>query len=97
MLSKEESAKRISCTFTRTSDGYVYDIVFPQSCLEPLALRDGFPAGFALHVHDKDDPKELPGRKGVNLSAKNGAHVNNEPSLWPRMILRKTEAQPVRK
>lgn len=97
MLSKEESAKRISCTFTRTPDGYVYDIVFPQSCLEPLALRDGFPAGFALHVHDKDDPKELPGRKGANLSAKNGAHVNNEPSLWPRMILRKTEAKPVRK
>ena len=92
MLSREEAAKQISSRFTRTARGYIYDIVFPQSCLEPLKLRDGFPAGFALHLHDKDDAGEVPGRKGVNLSIQPGGHVNNTPSVWPRMILKKKAA-----
>lgn len=87
MPTKEEAAQRITCDFKVTEKGYAYTITFGQRYLEPLMLRKGFTSGFALYLHDTDNPKGIGCPKGLSLATEMGSHCDYKPHLWPLMIL----------
>ena len=87
MATKEEAAKKIVCDFQRTAKGYTYTIVFGGRYLEPIVLRKGFIAGFALYLHDRDDSDVPPGVKAVSLATEPGSHCDYKPHVWPLMVL----------
>lgn len=88
MPTAEEAAKKIRCQFTRTRNGYRYDLVFPQRYLEPFQLKPGAQAGFCLFLHDKDSLADKTGGKGVTITSEAGKPADHNPHLWPRMILK---------
>lgn len=87
MPSKEEAMRNVKCTFRKTAEGYRYTMIFPQRYLEPLKLTEGTLAGFAIFLHDRDDPKLASGKKGLSSSVVQGQHCDYQPHLWPIMIL----------
>jgi hypothetical protein len=87
MATKEEAAAKIKCDFQRTEKGYAYTITFGQRYLEPIVLRKGFTAGFALFLHDRDDPEIPSGVKGLSLATEPGSHCDYKPHVWPLLIL----------
>jgi hypothetical protein len=87
MASKDEAAQKIKCEFQRTAKGFAYTITFGQRYLEPIVLRKGFVAGFALFLHDRDDASVPSGVKGLSLATEPGSHCDYKPHLWPLMIL----------
>lgn len=88
MPSKQEAAEKIQCDFQRTKHGYCYTISFGQRYLEPLMLREGFLAGFALYLHDFDDPDRKT-HKGLTTGITPGKHCQMRPFDWPLMILKR--------
>lgn len=88
MPTPEDAARNVKCEFTRTKNGYVYEICFPQSYVEPFQLKRGSQAGFALFLHDKDSLADKTGGKGVSIGMEKGKTVDRKPHLWPRMILK---------
>ena len=87
MPTKEQAAKGIQCDFQRTDKGYVYTIVFAQKYLAPIVLREGFVAGFALYLHDKDRQDGNVVWKGLDTATEAGSHCDYKPHVWPLMIL----------
>jgi hypothetical protein len=88
MPTKEDAATQIKNDFQRTEKGYTYTITFDRRFLEPIALRKGFVAGFALYLHDKDSKPDVGGcPKGLSLATEPGSHCDYKPHLWPLMIL----------
>lgn len=85
MPKKEEASKKIICDFKRTADGYLYTITFGQRYIEPIVLRKGFISGFALYLHDQDEP-DGKNQKAITTSTKKGAHCQYLPQFWPLMI-----------
>jgi hypothetical protein len=88
MPTKEQAAKGIRCDFQRTAKGYAYTIVFAQKHLEPIVLREGFVAGFALYLHDKDHQDGKVVWKGLDTATEPGSHCDYKPHVWPLMILK---------
>jgi hypothetical protein len=88
MPTKEQAAKGIGCDFQRTAKGYAYTIVFAQKHLEPIVLREGFVAGFALYLHDKDHQDGKVVWKGLDTATEPGSHCDYKPHVWPLMILK---------
>lgn len=87
MPTKEEAMRNVKCTFKRTPEGYRYTMIFPQRYLEPMKLEKGTRAGFAIFLHDRDDPKLSAGKKGLSCSTSPGSHCDYRPHLWPVMVL----------
>jgi len=87
MPTKEQAAKGVKCDFQRTAKGYDYTIVFAQKYIEPIVLRQGFVAGFALYLHDMDIQDDKVVWKGLNTATEPGSHCDDKPHLWPLMIL----------
>ena len=79
---KEEAARGIPCKFTRTKEGFVYEITFPQKYIEPFVLQPGSRAGFGLYIHDRI------GVYNLSTATKKGAHCNYRPDLWPIIVLK---------
>ena len=79
--------RNVRCTFKRTPEGYRYTMIFPQRYLEPMKLEKGTRAGFAIFLHDRDDPKLPAGKKGLSSSTSQGSHCDYRPHLWPVMVL----------
>ncbi|WPJ95554.1 carbohydrate binding domain-containing protein [Coraliomargarita algicola] len=88
MPTKEEAAAQVVNDFQITEQGYSYTITFNRRFLEPIALREGTVAGFALYLHDKDANPDVGGcPKGLSLGTEAGSHCDYKPHLWPLMIL----------
>ena len=87
MPSKEEAAKNMLCDFRRADDGYEYVLTLPSRYIEPLYLRKGIVAGFALYLHDKDGTAEKTSHKGISTGTLRGEHVQARPETWPLVIL----------
>ena len=87
MPSKEEAAKNVLCDFRRTGDGYEYVLTLPSRYIEPLYLRKGTVAGFALYLHDKDGTAEKTSHKAISTGTLLGEHVQDRPNTWPLVIL----------
>lgn len=88
MPTAEEASKKVKCQFTRTKNGYCYEIEFPQRYLEPFQLKSGSQAGFCLFLHDKDSLADKTGGKGLTITSERGKPADHNPHLWPRMILK---------
>ena len=87
MPSKEEAAKNVLCDFRRTGDGYEYVLTLPSRYIEPLYLRKGTVAGFALYLHDKDGTAEKTSHKAISTGTLLGEHVQDRPNAWSLVIL----------
>ena len=87
MPTKEQAAQGGKCDFQRTEKGYSYTIVFAQKYIDPIVLRLGFVAGFALYLHDMDIQDGKVVWKGLNTATKPGSHCDYNPHLWPLMML----------
>lgn len=88
MPTKEEAAQKVGCDFRRTADGYEYVLTLKQRYIEPILLKKGAIAGFALYLHDKDGTPEKFAEKAVTTGTRPNAHVQFAPAIWPLMILR---------
>jgi hypothetical protein len=87
MPTKDEVRQKVKCHFERVSDQkYVYTITLAQRYLEPMRLETGTVAGFALYLHDRMDDGDF-GNKGMSLATEPGAHCDNNPKIWPLMML----------
>ncbi len=87
MPTKDEVRQKVKCLFERVSDTrYIYTITLAQRYLEPMRLEKGTVAGFALYLHDRMDDGTF-GNKGMSLATEPGAHCDNNPKLWPLMML----------
>ena len=87
MPTKEQAAQGIPCDFQRTDKGYAYTIVFARKYIEPIVLRQGFVAGFALFLHDKDRQDSRVVWKGLSTATEPGSHCDYKPHVLPLMIL----------
>ena len=88
MPTKEQANREIKCTFTRTADGYIYDITFEPKYIEPIRLEPGFTAGFALFLHNQDQGGKY---SALSMATENGTACDYNPHLWPLMILAKQQ------
>lgn len=88
MPTKEEAAAEIINDFQITEKGYTYTITFNRRFIEPITLREGTVAGFAMYLHDKDANPDIGGcPKGLSLATEVGSHCDYKPHYWPLMIL----------
>lgn len=78
-------ATEIPAGFTRTSNGYVYEAVFPADYLLPAKLISGWNIGFGLYVSDRDGGKKP--KQGLSLATEKGSGCYNKPHLWPVAVL----------
>ncbi|MCX6986487.1 MAG: hypothetical protein NT118_17335, partial [Lentisphaerae bacterium] len=76
----------IKTAFKRTADGYIYEIAFPKSYIEPLNLAPGTNIGLGLMWSDRDE-----GELKSHLSIIPGKGCYNNVHLLPIMILADTE------
>ncbi|WPJ98225.1 sugar-binding protein [Coraliomargarita algicola] len=84
---KEEAARGIEAEFTRISETrYAYTITFARKYILPMKLEAGSQVGFGMYLHDRMDDGTF-GNKGLSLATEEGAHVNENPQLWPIMML----------
>ena len=77
-------ADDIPAGFTKTADGYVYEVAFPSQYLLPIQLKAGAFFGFGLYVNDRDGK---PNADGFLSLAKDGGGCFNRPETWPVVIL----------
>ena len=77
-------ADDIPASFTRTGDGYIYEVAFPAHYLLPLHLKAGSFFGFGLYVNDRDGK---PNADGSLTLATDGGGCWNRPHVWPAVIL----------
>ena len=78
-------ATEIPAKFTRTADGYIYDVEFPADYLLPMKLMNGYNFAFGLLAGDKDDSKGM--TKALSNTTKPGTGCYSQPHLWPIAIL----------
>jgi hypothetical protein len=88
---EEEVRQKLERKFTRTKDGYIYEIAFAQRYMAPVDLKAGTVAGVGLCLHDWDfsvakDRKKTPHGNLSNVT-KNGFDCDRKPYLWPLFIL----------
>lgn len=68
-------------TFTRTADGYIYQVAFPAPYVRPVELTPGWNIGFGLMVADRDDGNKP--EQHLSLSTVMGKGCYNAPHTWP--------------
>ena len=68
-------------TFTRTADGYIYQVAFPAPYVRPAELVPGWNLGFGLLVSDCD--KKSGANQCLSLSTVPGKGCYNAPHTWP--------------
>ena len=68
-------------TFTRTADGYIYQVAFPAPYVRPVELTPGWNIGFGLMVADRDDGNKP--EQHLSLSTVRGKGCYNAPHTWP--------------
>ena len=78
-------AKGIPAKFTRTADGYIYEIAFPAWSVLPAKLKKGSNLGFALYVADRDSGSKV--KQAYSLTVEKGKSPYMKPHLWPLLIL----------
>ena len=78
-------AEDIPSAFSRTSDGYVYEVFFPAKYLLPIHLEKGYAVGFGIFLNDRDSIEEKEA-KSLTLTPP-GTGCYNSPHLWPVMLL----------
>ena len=78
-------AKEIPAKFTRTADGYVYDIEFPADYILPIRLTNGSHFAFGIFAADRDRGKGP--EKFVANTTEPHAGCRNKPHLWPVAVL----------
>ncbi len=83
----EEIRTKMQHTFTRTAQGYVYEIAIAKRYMAPVDLKPGTVAGLGLYLHDYVKPDERVER-GLSFAVESGATCDRKPYLWPTMILR---------
>lgn len=71
-------------SFTRTADGYIYQVSFPAPYVRPVELIPGWNMGFGLLVSDCD--KESGTDQSLSLSTIPGKSCYNAPHTWPVAI-----------
>lgn len=82
---KEQTvAPEIPARFSRTKDGYVYEVTIPARYLLPVRLEPGYAMGFALALNDRDDGKSV---KQSLTTTKEGTAPYNRPYLYPVIVL----------
>ena len=77
--------KTIPAKFTRTADGYIYEIAFPAWSVLPAKLKKGSNLGFALYVADRDSGSKV--KQAYSLTVEKGKSPYMKPHLWPLLIL----------
>ena len=80
-----EIAKGFKTAFTRTSDGYIYEVAFPAWALLPAKLVKGYNMGFSLFAADRDQGNKVKG--GFALTTAPGKSPYMKPHLWPLLLL----------
>ena len=80
-----EIAKGFKSSFTRTKDGYIYEVAFPAWALLPAKLEKGYNMGFSLFAADRDGGKKVKG--GFALTTQEGKSPYMKPHLWPLLVL----------
>lgn len=82
-------ASDIPTRFTRTSDGYVYEIFFPAKHILPIQLKEGYAFGFGVYVPNADNPQEKSYKRVLSAltNAKGETDCYNKPHLWPALLL----------
>ncbi len=78
-------ATEIPAKFTRTKDGYIYDVEFPADYLLPMKLMNGYNFALGILVGDTDDERGM--TKALSNTTKAGTGCYNKPHLWPIGIL----------
>lgn len=73
----------IKGTFTRTADGYVYEITIPKRLVVPFELKAGNSCGLALYLNDKDKEHV---KSALTLTPP-GTGGYQSPHLYPVMLL----------
>ena len=74
-------ATEIPATFTRTSDGYVYEVQFPAPYVRPVTMTAGWNFGFGLLVTDRDNLPRSETCLSLSTEPRSGCH--NKPHTWP--------------
>lgn len=82
-------ATDIPTRFTRTSDGYVYEIFFPAKHILPIQLKEGYSFGFGVYVPNADNPQEKSYKRVLSAltNAKGETDCYNKPHIWPALLL----------
>jgi len=78
-------ASEIPAKFTRTAEGYIYQVEFPAPYIRPVELEPGWNMGFCVYVADRDKGPHT--ERGVTLSTKPGVGGWNRPQTWPIAVL----------
>ena len=78
-------ATEIPATFTRTADGYIYQVEFPAPYIRPIELEPGWNMGACVYAADRDKGTNI--ERGVSLSTQPGIGGWNRPQSWPVAIL----------
>ncbi len=90
MPTKEDASANIPVFFRKTKDGVRYTVVFGQRYLNPFLIREDSCAGFGLMVYDRDASKpenNIPGTRGLSNTSSPGLECENNPHLFPTMLL----------
>ena len=88
-------ADDIPCKFTRTADGYIYEVTLPARYLLPARLEKNYCMGLALFLNDRDKPVAgyvEHGGGGKNVvhwltSTPEGTSPYDRPHLYPQILL----------
>ncbi len=78
-------APEIPAKFTRTDDGYVYEVSIPKAYVLPVKLTPGWNFALGIYVADRDTAKSIKQARFLGIDPKGGCW--NRPLNWPVCIL----------
>lgn len=79
-------ADDVKVAFSRTGNGYFYEIAFSPRSILPFRLGKGNVIGTGILLNDVDDPEASEPRSRLSNSSGTG-DINGRPDHWPLMIL----------
>ncbi len=75
----------VKCSFTKTANGYVYELIFPKHLLAPMRFARNAKVGFGIYLNDNDDQ----GLRSALTLTPPGTGCYMKPHLYPVMLLEK--------
>ena len=75
----------VKAAWKRTLDGYIYEIAFPASGVQPLKLSAGEYFGMSLMLNDQDGGNEYPASHLIFGGS--SVNPNRHPETWPLIYL----------
>ena len=78
-------APEIPAKFTRTDEGYVYEVSIPKAYVLPVKLTPGWNFALGIYVADRDTAKSIKQARFLGIDPKGGCW--NRPLNWPVCIL----------